>query len=237
MHRLKMFGIAALAVFAVGVVTASSASALLPTVLFLSSPFVILLVGSKSGAGVAVFHTKTLVIEAGKITTELTALGNDTKLGSVLLLFFESKDVGTKNACTTAGLVAGEVHISGEWHLVYVGLGASLAVALLVLVPAASKQSFKCGATTVSIEGSALTKITKLPSGEADFEEIGTIAKCEGTESLTPELTKYETESGGEATALLLGVIAGVKEKACEQVTGELILKSSEKGQMIKIDL
>jgi hypothetical protein len=227
--RFKLFGIAVLAVFTVGVAAVSSASALLPTVLFLSGTTSVLLKGSKEGANTAIFRTKALIVTSGKVTVEGTALTSSTHLGTSLLIFSESKDLGTGNTCTQTGQAAGTVHITAPWHLVYVALGASLKVAGLALIP---KTTFVCGEANLSVEGSQLVELAKIPT-ETDGTEIEGISKCEGTEKLTPGLLKYENESGETLEAKLTSTIAGIKEKTCDELSSGLVLT----GQMFKIDL
>lgn len=235
-RRLKLLVIAVLAVSAVGVMAASSASALLPTVLFLSGTTSVLLLGSHTGAETAVLRTKEVVIHAGKVAVELTVLTANTRLGSILLILLESGVTGLGEACMQTGQAAGTIHVSGQWHLVYgaSALGANLRVVFLILFP---KTTFRCGEeASLTLEGSQVQKLENVLI-TSESEEIGLVSKCEGTEKLMPELSRYENETGAEIAASLFKVLAGIKEKACLELSSELVLKSSKAGQMLQIDL
>jgi hypothetical protein len=228
-NRLRLFGVAVLAVFAVGVAVASSASALLPTILFLSGTTSVLLKGSLTGVGAGHFGSIGEQINAKKVTVELTALTNDTHLGAILLIFAESINENNEE-CTGEGQPAGTVHVTGEWHLVYTGLGASLNVGLLVLVPATK---FKCNLTNITVEGSVLSTFKEGAKEGEDITEAGSIAECEGANLNKPKHPKYENEAGTTVEASLKATIAGIKEAVCESTSSELKVK----GQMFKVDL
>jgi hypothetical protein len=228
MCRLRLFGIVSLAVLAFGAV-ASSASALLPAVLFLSGTTSVLLAGSKSGANVAHFGNLFYQLEAKGIKIELTVLTNDTHLGKVIILLSEAK-INGEGTCQNEGLGAGDLRLTGEWHLVYTGLGALLNVGLLVLVPLTK---FKCGESSLSIEGSSLLTLQQGSVTEGDITEIGSKAECEGGSLNRAVHPKYENEAGSVVEASLIGVVAGIREKECWAISGEIVLK----GQMFKIDL
>ncbi len=232
MRRFRVFGLLVLSVFAVGVMTASSASAALPTLLYLSGE-----TGEALGTGLVTGALGTVNLETELeslpgtgVRLELTALKNDTKLGTYLANFFGVEETaGAKAKCNSTGFGVGEVHISGEWHLVYVGLSptTTLMVGMLLLVP---KQTFKCGALTDSAEGSVLAKLTKL--GASDFTELGGVLKCAPV--VKPELTEYDNEAGTKVKAALKSKLGGLNEPACESVSKEIVVKFN---RMLTIDL
>ncbi len=233
MRELGKFGIAVLAALAVGVIATASASAALPTLLYLAGDSGEVLGTGLVTGGIGTIHLETEleVLPATGARLELTALRNDTKLGTYLANFFGvAEENGAKNKCNSTGFGAGEVHFSGEWHLVYVGLSptTALMVGLLLLVP---KQSYKCGPEkTNSAEGSVLAKITKL--GASDFTEFGVIVKCAAI--VKPELTEYDNEAGTKVKAGYKVKLGGLNEPACLNWASEMVVKFNK---MLTIDL
>ncbi len=233
MFRLKLGGKVLLAVFAVAAIAVASAAAALPTLLYLSGETgQVLGTGLVSGTlGTVKLETELEVLPATGVRLELTALKNDTKLGTYLANFFGvAFESGSKEKCNSTGFAPGEVHLSGEWHLVYVGLSptTTLMVGLLVLVP---KQTYQCGSFgTFSVEGSMLAKLTKL--GASDFTEFGWVLKCNPV--VKPELTEYDNESGTKVKAALKLKLGGLNEGACLSVSSEMTVKFN---RMLTIDL
>jgi hypothetical protein len=218
-----------LATVAVGVAVASSASALLPTILFLSGTTSVLLKGSLTGPTAGHFGSVGEQWNAKRVEVELTALTNDTRLGKILIILSELRNENSET-CTGEGQPVGTVHMTGEWHLVYTGLGASLNVGLLVLVPATK---FKCELTNMTVEGSVLSTFKEGAKEGEDITEAGSIAECEGANLNKPKHPKYENEAGTTVEAVLKATIAGIKENVCESTSSELKVK----GQMFKVDL
>jgi hypothetical protein len=228
-YRFRLFGIAVLAMVAVGVAVASSASALLPTILFLSGTTSVLLKGSLTGVGAAHFGSIWEQFNAKKVDIELTALTNTTHLGKILVILSELRNENSET-CTGEGQPVGTVHFTGEWHLVYTGLGASLNVGLLVLIPTTK---FKCELANLSLEGSVLWTVKEGAKEGEDITEVGSQAECEGATLNKPKHPKYENEAGTTVEASLKATIAGIKEPVCVSTSSEVKLK----GQMFKIDL
>jgi hypothetical protein len=231
-YRFRFFGIAVLAAFAVGAAVASSASALLPTILFLSGTTSVLLKGSLTGPSAAHFGSVGEQLNAKKVEVELTALTNDTHLGKILIILSELRNENSET-CTGEGQPEGTLHLTGEWHLVYTGLGASLNVGLLVLIPATK---YKCGLTNLSEEGSVLWTAKEGTKTSEDITEVGSIAECEGANLNKPKHPKYENEAGTTVEASLKATIAGIKEPICVSTEKELKVTALT-GQMLKIDL
>ena len=163
MKSTKILGIALLAMCAVCAVLSASASASLPTLLFLPGETT-----EVTGKGEVTGALKTVALET-ELGEELPGTGvvltlgpskNDTSLGKYTAEF-KGVTFGT-NKCNNVGATKGTGIVSvpsgNEYHLVYVALGASLAAGMLFLVAAFE---FECGAVKVKTEGLALAKLTK----------------------------------------------------------------------------
>ncbi len=217
----------------VGGIATTSAAAALPTLLYLAGETgEALATGLITGVlGTVRLETELESLPGTGVRLELTGLKNDTKLGTYLANFFGvEENTGAKATCNSTGFGVGEVHFSGEWHLVYVGLSpaTTLIVGLLLLVP---KQSVKCGPEkTVSFEGSLLAKLTKL--GASDFTEFGVVLKCASI--VKPELTEYDNEAGTKVKAAFKFKLGGLSEPACLNWSSEMTLKFNK---MLTIDL
>ncbi len=141
------------------------------------------------------------------------------------------EESGAKIRCNSTGFATGEVHFSGEWHLVFVGLAPAtqLMVGLLLLVP---KQQFTCAETkTLALEGALLAKITKL--GVTDIGQLGGLLNCAPV--VKPELAEYYNEGGAKVRAALkLRLAGGIGEPACLNWGSEMVLRFN---RMLTIDL
>ncbi|MHB8574282.1 MAG: hypothetical protein ACYDCQ_03025 [Dehalococcoidia bacterium] len=143
-----------------------------------------------------VFKAKEQMEDLGAATIEL----KNFKLG--------------ETSCNTEGDGAGVVLFSKpEWHDVPMSGGNW---GTLVLLPTAT--SIKCGALTIKVKGSQLSKsVTALGVETTTFNsETG---KCGGTNGRTPGWEGYETDTGTAKAKLESSIGLGF-EQTCVQVEG-----------------
>jgi len=232
MKSYRTLGIALLAALATCALLAASASASLPTLLFLSGETTEVTAEGKTEGAI---KTVALESELGEevpgtgVVLKLGPSANDTHLGKYTAQF-KGVEFG-KEKCNNVGATkkTGIVEVTGnEYHLVYVSLSPSspLAFGFLFLV---AKFEWECGAVKITSEGLALANVTK--NAAKDVEALGGSLKC--TKPAKPELTVYENEKGESVKALLKSNLGLGNELACERAP-EIELKFSH---MVTIDL
>ncbi|HEX3910432.1 MAG TPA: hypothetical protein VHW67_07010 [Solirubrobacteraceae bacterium] len=149
-----------LAVTALGLASASSASALLPDLSLLASEsFPWTAEGTAAGA-----YNVTTLIGSSFICTGLTIKVEFVQLGSlgIYRLTFTGCKEGATNKCKTGAEPAETVVITGEAHLVFISL-SPLTVGVLYLVPTTTLLCGPAGSPEklkIKIEGSSLARFT-----------------------------------------------------------------------------
>ena len=237
MLRLKVFGVALVALFVVGVMTAGAAfaeSTPLPQIhtALEKENYPLNLLGQKTAEseGQIALENTTSELPAGTISV-LLALSELGSLGTALVLFTEVHEEaavgGTK--CNTTGDAPGVVLVpETQWHLVYTSLSPSsvLETAGLILVP---KFTITCGALLTTTEGSNLGKFIETPGNSAnggDSTQIESVTRCSKPAG-TQEVSSYFNDNLEELTKQLLKAnISGLgNENSCEEVAGTLLLE------------
>jgi len=215
MHRVKVVCLALMAVFALGVVAAASASAAeLPE-------FKTETKGTLTG-GAGELTSPGGVIKCEKLSGTFEPLSSKSKtLGTYTLSFSECTEKKFTLACRSLGdkfnsetaPANGTILTGGEWHLVP-GPKQSPTALMLLLV---TELHVECSSKTLStqflflIKGDVLGKISPLGSKTKEFE-VNVLA----TEN-KQELTKFENDSGTEVEAGLKVSIDG----AAAETAGE----------------
>jgi hypothetical protein len=226
MRRFKVLGLAFLAIAALGVMTAASASAILPDIHLLPTEASKAITGEGT-TGKAV-EAAILESELGtKLTAEelkvLLALTPLTALGTYDLHFVNVVFAGEK--CKTTGDALGVVLAKGDFHLVFVGLSptTTLATGVLLLV----NVKFECGKVKFNVKGPIVTSFKPLNEVNNDITEFDVNAKC--VKPGFQDLTTYEDENGNTLTKqLLLVEIPGLEpEFACETLKEQVKIKMS----------
>jgi hypothetical protein len=240
MRRFRVFGMALMALFAVGVMTASAAFAestplpLIHTALK-GEVYPINLIGlveqTEEGDIQLANADSTLEAKALHIlleAKELTALGQ----GTIVFLGVHEKGVGGEKCNSTGGAV-GEVTIPDvEWHLVYTALSPKeiLESAVLTLF---SKLTFKCGALETTVTAPNLGRLLDKPESglENDSVDMEIHTHCSNIANGIQELSSYFNDKLELLTGQLLKAnISGTGSvNSCQEIKPTLLLEI-EKG-------
>lgn len=224
MTRMKTLCMALVAVFALAAAfTATTAFAELPDVHVLSGD-TYPATGEGEVEGVEVGTLETEIGEkltAGSVNAkaELTELSS---LGPGTLTFKNVTEPKSKTLCKTAGDAEGTVKFPGEYHVVKQPTTNKLMVLILF-----KELTVECnsGKLKVKVRSPALVNLEKVTVG-ADLTEYGLTSKCSGKGK--PELKEYlNDEEKGTKGTLTANFGLGF-ESACENVTKELVVKSSK---------
>jgi hypothetical protein len=242
MRHLKVLGVALVAMFALSVtalgMTAASASAelALPDISLLTgeTTFPLYLNFADNGETPTKLETSAGAQLEGKgVSTllELTALG---KLGPFKANFLNVTNPEKGEKCNTTGDAAGEVLITGEWHLVPINTsplehGIAFLLGSLVLIT--------CGTKKIDVKGCALADIL-VTENNVDLTEVkGSLASDGKGKDLKreylndlPQFVKCTLESEVVGT--------GIKREAAEVVNeGKEIPFTIETGSSAKMFL
>lgn len=169
MRYFRLLGVVVAAVFVLGVVMVSQASAALLL------PEVVITLTSE-GAAYPIHLDVTLLTLVTKLSNETEALEGKgflllylalelTSLGSFAALFQNVKEKGG-TVCNSPGDPSGEVLTHGTWHLVYTSLNVNsqpLNIGILHLV---SPLTIECGPTKIKIIGNALAGVAPPITGQ-----------------------------------------------------------------------
>jgi hypothetical protein len=188
MQRLKILGVALMAVFALGTVVSTTASAAVS----------ILPEGKEEtwkgegGAGTLEMLKGASPIECKKATAEGTFEANKP-LGSFHIDFKECSAAGGLATCTGLGESTGVILLLGTFHLVFdkLGTGAELGVGILFLM---EKAHLECAGKLFGVEGQLLCLIKPINEKVKHFE----IVCKKGKEGGDPGETVYWNEEGKE---------------------------------------
>ena len=223
MTRMKTLCMALFAVFALGAAfTATAALAELPDVHVLSGDtYPATGEGEVKGTEVGVLETELgekLTSETVAAKAELTELSS---LGPGSLVFTGVKEPKSKTSCNTSGDVAGTVKFTGEYHVVLISAGVP---AILILF---KELVVECnsGKLKVKVRSPALVKLTKVTAG-TDVESYGLVSKCSGKGK--SELKEYLNDENKATKGVLTANFGLGFETACENVSSELVVKSSK---------
>jgi hypothetical protein len=199
MQRLKLLVLALMAVFALGAVASTAASA---EVILLTSPGGVKTNNETFGGtsvkttGLGVLGNQDLVL-----CTEQKNEGKqegETALGT-FHIDFKKCTTNLGGTCTGLGEGAGEILLLGKYHLVFdkLGTGTGLGAGILFLIPSANTVHFACTVLFVTklylVLGEVLCLIT--PINMAANKKF--TVKCErGAEDGDPGETVYWNEAG-----------------------------------------
>jgi hypothetical protein len=224
MQRLKMLGLAVLAVFALAAVAVSSASAL-PTVTALPGETTGNIIATTSATGENIAELSTAL--SAPITSEKVKLEVSIPSGASLGPYVANFSGATfeKQQCNTAGDADGVILVSGEAHLVDAVLGAGTTPAVSFLIPGTLE--ILCGplgkpTLTIKITGGTLGKI-----GVKNNEEITSFKgalKCTKANNGKQELKELINDEGAKVKSILSANLGLGAESGCEEVKEEVTL-------------
>ena len=226
MKRVKLLLLAFVALSALAGILSSSALAL-PTLLFLSSENVPLLINSLGNSTIPteLQSTGASAVKGEGITLEITFLTANSNLGVFLARFRKTKKTATE-PCNTAGLTE-EINVLGEVHLVYDSLASTggLGVATLFLVPEFTILCQEGGVVVaeVKVKGSVLglvkpinTYIEKNVAGLEGIQACG--GKNEAGKAGKPVETKYWNTAGTELHPALESEFGSGFKASCQLI-------------------
>jgi hypothetical protein len=219
MGRFKVLGVVSLAVFALGVVMASSASAALPQLLNAKKevPALVTFKGSGTELKFATLAGKEVKCTSYTSTTEINTEG---RLGPfhIDLTGCTVKEAGLTLTCTGLGdATSGLILALGTVHFVFTALSPpTLAVAALLLL---EPVHFLCKSGIIEVLlkvlGSQLCSATPINKLEAKGKII-----CSQSAAGDAAETKYENNAGeAQTVSLLTGFADAEKEEDSSQVT------------------
>jgi hypothetical protein len=227
MKYVKLLVVALGAMFALGVATAASSSALtLPDVsIALGGSYPLhlevtnLTVKSKLSNPVEALEGVGLLILF--LTEQLTSLGTFEVL-------FTKVQTAAKVSCASEGDTNGEVLTKGTFHIVPVGGGK---VDTLYLV---ANFKVNCGSKSIKVQGSVLQSISSLTGTEGTEYSSLSGAKITGNGAGKPTLTTYLTDSEAVATAKLESNFGSGFKESAEEVE-EPVTATALEGKMFTI--
>ena len=240
MRRLKVFGVALMALFAVGVMTATAASAESTPLPLIHTALkgevypinLVALVEQEKENDIALANANSklpakdvhILLEA----KELTALGQ----ASIDFLGVHEEHAEAK-LCNTLGDSEGVVLVpDAEWHLVYTALSPKeiLETAALTLF---SKFIIFCGAAETTVEGPSLGRVLDKPESgmENDSTDMEIHQHCSNLETGIQEISSYFNDKLEllEKQLLIANISGTGKANACEEIKKTLLLEI-EKG-------
>jgi hypothetical protein len=241
MGRFKVFCLALMSVFVVGVMTASAASAEstpLPDLhTALSGELYPLdLQGEVKTAGKTIELSNVSGDLAANFVSILLHLQELSSLGTALVLFKAVEEPVSGESCKTAGQEAGVVAVPEPiWHIVYTSLSPThtLETGTLILFP---KFEITCGAlitTTIAPNMGRLSEIPGNSGNEGDSTMIETATHCSNAANGIQEISSYFEDSLAETTLQLLkaSISGTASSNSCEEIPGTPLLTVESTGR------
>lgn len=187
MQRLKILGVALMAVFALGAFVSATASAEVKVLPEAAESF-----KGESGKGTLEVLKSKFAVTCQKDKSEGTFEAKKP-LGTFHIDFEECTTIGGIVTCTGLGEASGIILTLGTTHLVFdkLGTGAELGVGVLFLV---EPTHFECAGVLQIVEGQVLCLITPVGKKANHFE----ITCTKGKEKGDPGETVYWNEAGTE---------------------------------------
>jgi hypothetical protein len=226
MRRLNVLGLALLAIFALGIISAATASAALPDLSQLAGEaYPAKLEGEEKSADILETISGSKVTGTSvSLTLELAEL---SALGAFTAAFRGVKE--KTNPCSTSGDAKEVVLVHGEYHIVLLVGGASYGIVFLV-----GGFTIECGEpvkTKIKVKGDAIASLPK-PEIGTDVTELGGV--LEGSKGKN-NITEYLNNGGTAVKGILESNFGLGYEQSMEEITGELKLKVLN-GKMIVIE-
>ena len=226
MKWFRLFGVALMAMFALGVTMASSASALPDLSVLPGEPTLLhldvtdLTVSTKISNPVEVIKGTGLLLLL--LSDELTALGT-------FEILFTNVVEETGERCKTTNDAEGEELLSGTYHIVYTSLSPLTIGTLYLVLPV----EITCGTLVIKVEGSMLSSLSPAASGTDQTSVAGVL---KGNSEGKPNLVNYYNDGGTIVKAKLTFKVSGgtAKEAAMEveEAVTVYALQGSEYGKM-----
>jgi len=195
---------------------------------FLAGEGVPVTLKSESNEFATKLESKSGKLEGKGVSVEL----EDTKAGAISgkgkVVFLKVKNGATE--CNTEGAASGEVVLSGlEWRLVFTNVTPTLGI--LYTLPKAA--TIVCGKVKVQLEGSVIASISPINMELSTSEAFSSKESCkESEQELSAYLTQEAEEEEGKSAELKVNFGLG-KEKACENIEGEVKLQPSKMLEVV----
>jgi len=235
MKHLKLFGLALVALFMMGIGTATSAFAL---------PVVTVALG-----GTYPLHLEVTLLT---VKTKLTNVVKENLKGEGLLLLYlltETGHLGTFEALFTkvenkAGTKcfseenakkdpSGEVLTKGTWHLVYTSLSGSTQGLQLGVLYLVSPVEVVCGAEVIKVKGDTLSSVQTLAGTETEeYTKLGGVLL--GNDEGKPNITVFYNEAGASTKAKLEANFGSGFKESDEEVE-EVVTVTALEGKMFTV--
>jgi hypothetical protein len=229
MKRFRLFGVALMALFVVGIMTAAAASAeSLPLPLIHTA-----LPGEKYPlnlgghlAGKSLLRSESGTLEGTEFSVLLSA-AELTALGSAVIDFLGVTEPKEKVKCNTPGdsEANGAVLVpNAEFHLVYTNF-SPLEIGALTLF---TKFTILCnaGALETTTTGPSTTRVNVGAGGtEGDITDLEIVSRCANLTTDIQEIPFYYNDSFSlEGTTLLSNISGTGTKKACELIEGTTLI-------------
>jgi hypothetical protein len=226
MKHVKLFGVALVALLALGVTTATSAFALPDVSLTLA------------GSSFPLHLNVTLLTVPTALTSSSGA--NLTGEGILLLLLTNSlSSLGTFEStflkvaekttkCNTSGAAEGVVETKGTYHIVYTSLSPLTLGELFLVQPL----TIKCGASEIDVRGSVLSSITGAGTEGTELTSVSGVLSGNGKGK--PSLVTYYNQGGTAVKAKLESEFGAGFVETAEEVK-ETVTVSALKTNMFVI--
>jgi hypothetical protein len=226
MKHVKLFGVALVALLALGVTTATSAFALPDVSLTLAgSSFPLHL-----DVTLLTVPTQFSSSAGARLAGEgflLALLANSlTSLGTFEMTLLKVEEGTTK--CKTAGAAEGVIETHGTYHIVYTSLSPLALGELFLWAPVTET----CGATEFDLKGSVLSPISGAGTEGTELTKISGILGGNGKGK--PSLVTYYNQGGTAVKAKLEGELGAGFVEIAEEVK-ETVTVSASKTNMFVI--
>jgi hypothetical protein len=227
MKQLKVFGLALMAILAVGVMTAASASAALALPQIAAGPgqaYPLNLGGHLTVASLLRTEGGSLT---GKEFSVLLSAAEPTALGSAAIEFLGVEEPSAKKKCNTPGdseANGAVLLLNAEYHLIFFNF-APLELGALTLF---TKLLILCnvGALETTTTPPSTTRITvPAPNAAGEISSLQITSHCATITTDLQEIPYYYADSGSlEATTLLANISGTGLKKSCELIEGTTLL-------------
>jgi hypothetical protein len=222
MRRIKLLGLACIAMLSLASAVAATASATLPNVLPTTAGITFTSSSGKSAFGSAGLAEVTS--ETSKGTSAST--GTEGNAGTFKTTFEKTKQalLGT---CTGTGQSSGNVLVEGTYKDVNADLSGKEIVAVLFLL--SPTVQFTCGSTAIAVEGCVAGQLTK--ASELTKTLTATLTRVSNDNEI---ITYLNASDVATACQLLAKVGAGSTELSAENTT-QTLTKFEEGGKAIEV--
>jgi hypothetical protein len=229
MRRATMFCLALLALSGLGGAVAGSTMAL-PHVLLLPGEAGSLLLKSVANTFTFRFEGNRIGMSGKGLLLQLHFPNAATNLGTFKLAFSETLETSSNEKCNSLGDAAGEVLVSGEFHLVFDSL-TILGDAILLLWPTVEIEC-PAGNRFAKLAGNSLALVTPINSELLAGSEFLVTTHC-GSPLGRPVERMWWNVSGAWVWARLTAQVSGIEEEECLDIAGTVLLQTSRMAELM----